>query len=209
MRPYPQRRVALELEEPHVSDGNPRPLALVTIVIGLLVAACGGSSGPAPTTGAATASPTSASVTAPSAAPVPSLTGTAAPLGCPTAAVVGTVLGDSLSAPVGVPGGGGETLPAGAAGIACEYHGAASNVIIELITNIDPSFISKYSDRFPTPYASLAGVGDQARSFRQSLNAGKDNEGVVATKGSTLVDVTATATPASLAQVGALVSQLL
>lgn len=48
-----------------------------------------------------------------------------------------------------------------------------------------------------------------ARTFLQSLNCGQDNEGVVATKSSDLVAITATATPASLAQVEALVSQLL
>ena len=53
------------------------------------------------------------------------------------------------------------------------------------------------------------GVGDQARAFTQPLGAGKDNEEVVATKGSTLVAITATATPATLAQVEALVKQLL
>jgi hypothetical protein len=57
-------------------------------------------------------------------------------------------------------------------------------------------------------YTSVSGVGDQARSFSQSLGGGKDNEGVVATKGSSLVDITATATPASLAQIEALVNLL-
>jgi hypothetical protein len=79
--------------------------------------------------------------------------------------------------------------------VACEYAGTALNVIIELISNIDPTSISLFSGRFPVPYASVG--------------AGKDNEGVVATKGSNLVSITATATPATLAQVEALVSQLL
>ena len=56
---------------------------------------------------------------------------------------------------------------------------------------------------------SVSGVGDQATSFFQSLGGGKDNEGVVATKGSTLVSIGATATPASLSQVEALVNSLL
>lgn len=93
--------------------------------------------------------------------------------------------------------------------MACEYPGKSLNVIIELITNIDPSYIAQFSNRFPVAYTSVSGVGDQARSFSVSLGGGKDNEGVVATKGRTLVDVTATATPASLAQIGALVNQLL
>jgi hypothetical protein len=69
--------------------------------------------------------------------------------------------------------------------------------------------VSNRSTRFPVAYKSAAGVGDQARTFLQSLNGGQDNEGVVATKSSDLVAITATATPASLAQVEALVSQLL
>jgi hypothetical protein len=93
--------------------------------------------------------------------------------------------------------------------MACEYSGAGLNVIIVLITNVDPSTITLFSSKFPVPYASVSGVGDQARSFSQSLGGGKDNEGVVATKGSMLVAITATATPASLAQLEALVNQLL
>lgn len=56
---------------------------------------------------------------------------------------------------------------------------------------------------------SVSGVGDQARSFSETLGGGKTNEGVVATKGTHLVLIDATYTPASLAQVEALVSQLL
>jgi hypothetical protein len=93
--------------------------------------------------------------------------------------------------------------------MACEYRSAASNVLIELVSNISPSSIDLFSARFPVPYKSVSGVGDQARSFSQPLGAGKDNEGVVATKGTTLVAITATATPASLKEVEALVSQLL
>ncbi len=91
----------------------------------------------------------------------------------------------------------------------CEYPGKSLNVIIELIANIDPSYIAQFSDRFPVAYKNVSGVGDQARSFAVSLGGGKDNEGVVATKGRSLVSITATATPASLAQIEALVSQLL
>jgi hypothetical protein len=82
-------------------------------------------------------------------------------------------------------------------------------VLIELIRNIDPKSIAQFSSKFPVAYANVSGVGDQARSFLESLNGGKNNEGVVATKGRTLVAITATATPASLAQVEALVKQLL
>ena len=91
----------------------------------------------------------------------------------------------------------------------CEYRGTAYNVLITLISNISPSYISAFSTKFPVPYASVSGVGDQARSFSQPLGGGTDNEGVVATKGSTLVGVIATATPATLTQIEALINQLL
>jgi hypothetical protein len=83
------------------------------------------------------------------------------------------------------------------------------NVIIELLANISPSYIDNFSSKYPVPYVSVSGVGDQARSFLQTLGGGRDNEGVVATKGKTLVAITATATPASLAQIEALIDQLL
>ncbi len=182
-------------------------LSLATLVIGALLAACGGSSTPAPTS-----VPTAPAATTVAATPTPAgsaPSGAPAAASCPSAATVNAALGVSLPEPVSVPGGGGTPLPAGATGVACEYHGATLNVIIELIANIDPSAISSFSARFPVAFTTVSGVGDQARSFRQALNAGKNNEGVVATKGRALVDVTATATPASLAQVEALVAQLL
>ena len=48
-----------------------------------------------------------------------------------------------------------------------------------------------------------------ARSFVQSVGGVHRNEVVVATKGTTLVTITATATPASLSQMESLVNQLL
>jgi hypothetical protein len=83
------------------------------------------------------------------------------------------------------------------------------NVIIEVLRNISPSDISLFSKNYPVAYKSVSGVGDQARSFSVSIGGGRDNEGVVATKGSTLVAIVATATPASLAQIEGLVNQLL
>jgi hypothetical protein len=158
----------------------------------------------------ATASATAAAATAAATkAPLPSLETTAAAKGCPAGATVGAALGITLPKPISVKGGGGTSLPAGASGVACEYAGKGLNVIIELISNINPSYISQFSSKFPVPYKSVSGVGDQARSFLAPLNGGKDNEGVVATKGSNLVDITATDTPASLAQIEALVNQLL
>ncbi len=181
-----------------------RSLALATVVFGLAVAACssGGTTPPALTTAAATVAPVPTGTLA-------AVSTTAAAATCPTAATVNAALGVTVPAPVGVTAPGTTTLPAGSKVIVCNYHAASLNVIIEVITNTDPSIISKFSDKFPIPYTSVPGVGDQARSFLQQLTNGKDNEGVVATKGSTLVDVTATATPASLAQVEALVTQLL
>jgi hypothetical protein len=188
------------------------------LVLTVAVTGCGGSSGASATpaapatldTGAATptpAAPAATPVSPVSAAPLPTSAQAAAT--CPTAATVGGALGVTVAAPVGVAGGGSTKLPAGAKGLACEYGGVGLNVIIELISGIDPSSISLFSSNFPVPYQTVSGVGDQARSFLQTLGAGKDNEGVVATKGSNLVAITATATPASLGQVEALVNQLL
>ncbi len=162
------------------------------------LAACGSSS-PAATS----------SIPPATATPVSTPSQTAASAQCPTGATVGSALGITLPNPVGVPGGGSTQLPPAAIGEVCEYHAASYNVIIELLSGINPSLISNFSNHFPVPYVSVSGVGDQARSFDAPLGGGKDNEGVVATKGSRLVSVGATDTPASLAQVEALVSSLL
>ncbi len=82
-------------------------------------------------------------------------------------------------------------------------------MLIEVLKNISPTYITKFSSRFPVAYKSVGGVGDQARSFTVSLGGGKDNEGVVATKGSTLVSIVATDTPATLTQIETLINQLL
>jgi hypothetical protein len=174
-----------------------RALAAIAGVAAL--AACGSSSTSTPPTAGASAP--LATATAP--------TQTAASSQCPTGATVGSALGITLPNPVGGPGGGSTHLPAGATGEVCEYHAATYNVIIEVLTGVNPSLISSFSDKFPVPYKPVSGVGDQARSFEAPLNGGKDNEGVVATKGSNLVSIGATDTPASLAQVEALVSSLL
>ena len=100
-------------------------------------------------------------------------------------------------------------LPPGATGVACDYHASGYNVIIELISNIAPSSITNFTKNFPVPPAAVSGVGDQAESFSQTLGPGRVNEGVVATKGMTLVSIGATYTPATLAQVEALVNSLL
>jgi hypothetical protein len=182
-----------------------RWLAAGALVLSVTLAACGSSGGSSATVG--TTTPTSATVVA-TTGPIASNQAVAAGDRCPTAATVGSALGITLPKPTTVPRGSTQ-LPAGATGVACEYAGKAMNVIIELITGIDPSYISKFSDQFPVPYTSVSGVGDQARSFSQTLGAGKDNEGLVATKGKNLVAITATYTPASLTQIEALVNQLL
>lgn len=106
----------------------------------------------------------------------------------------------TLPKPVGVRAGGGPQRPPSATGEVCDYHGQSFNVI---------SYISQVSSHFPVAYASVSGVGDQARSLTAPLGGGKENEGAVATTGSTLVAITATATPASLTQIETLVNQLL
>jgi hypothetical protein len=180
-------------------DGSWR-LGLASVVVVASVAACGGST-------SASASPT-ASIPA-SAVALASPKTTAAPATCPTGARVGSALGIVLPKPVGVPPTGASPLPAGVTGEVCNYHASTYNVIIERLTNISPSFITQFSSKFPVAFTTVAGVGDQARAFSVSLGGGKDNEGVVATKGTTLVAIIATATPATLAQIEALVNQLL
>ena len=175
------------------------PSALAALAGVAALAACGGSS--PSTSPSSVASIPLATATAPSQ--------TAASAQCPTASTVGSALGITLPNPVGVPGGGSTQLPPAAVGEVCEYHAATYNVIIEILSGVNPSLISSFSGHFPVPYTSVSGVGDQARSFKVALNGGTDNEGVVATKGSKLVSIGATATPASLAQVEALVSSLL
>jgi hypothetical protein len=131
---------------------------------------------------------------------------TSAPGSTPTATEP-TSAAATLPNPTGVTGPG--QLPAGVTGVVCDYHTTTENVIIEVLLNINPSIISNFIKNFPGGVKSVSGVGDQATSFYVTLGTGKDNEGVVATKGSTLVSIGATATPASLSQIDALVNSLL
>ena len=199
-----------------MSHSSSRLMAPAALFLGFALAACGGSSGappaasPAATPVAGTpAAPASSLATAPAASPAPASTPatTAAAATCPTAATVDAALGTALPAPVGITTGSAQ-LPAGATGVACEYHASTYNVIIELISNIAPSSIANFTKNFPVPPTAVSGVGDQAWSFSQSLG-GRVNEGVVATRGRTLVSIGATYTPATLAQVEALVNSLL
>jgi hypothetical protein len=171
--------------------------ALALVVMTSALAACGSTTGTPPPG----STPTVSAVALP--------TITAAPITCPTAGTVGSALGMTLPAPVGVKPPGGSPFPPGATAEVCDYHTQTLNVIIEVVRNITPSDIALFSIHFPVAYKSVSGVGDQARSFSVSIGGGRDNEGLVATKGSTLVAITATATPASLAQLEALVNQLL
>jgi hypothetical protein len=183
----------------HVPHDSSRRLALTTFVFVAVLTACGSS------TATVTSTPSVTAVTIPT---PPTPTTTAASPGCPTAGTVGSALGITLPKPTGIPYKGTTALPAGATGEVCEYHATTLNVIIEVLRNISPSYIAKFSVNFPVAYKSASGVGDQARTFLVSLGGGKDNEGVVATKGSTLVAIGATDTPASLAQIEALVNTL-
>ena len=183
-----------------MTDSNSRWIALTALVFAATLAACGSSS-PSPTTGAATSTPTPLASAA-----TPTIV--AASSQCPSGAAVGSALGTTLPDATGVAGGGTTQLPSGATGLVCEYHAATENVIIVKVTNISASYISKFSANFPGGYKTVSGLGDQARSFFQTLAPGKNNEGVVAAKGSTIVAIDATYTPASLSQIEALVNQL-
>jgi hypothetical protein len=190
---------SLMLKASHTSHGSSLRWALATFLLATALSACGGSSPASPAAGSGT--PSASAAAHPTAAATP---------GCPTAATVGSALGITLPAPFTVGGGGGGTqLPAGATGIACDYRGQTLNVIIELIRNIKPSYITQFSSKFPVAFTSVSGLGNQARAFSAPLAGGKDNEGVTATQGSTLVSIVATDTPASLSQIESLVRQLL
>jgi hypothetical protein len=184
-----------------VTGSHWRWIPLTALTFAATLAACGGS-----TTGTTSSAP-GATPTPTVAAATP--TASVASAQCPTGGTVGSALGTTLPNAVGVAGSGGTQLPGGATGLVCDYHTTSENVIIVVITNISASYIAQFSVHFPGGYKTVPGVGDQARSFYQTLGGGTDNEGVVATKGSTLVSIDATATPASLNQVEALVNQLL
>jgi hypothetical protein len=186
-----------------------RWIPLTAVGFGAMLAACGGSSTPASSSSAAGA-PTATATAAPTAT-ISIPTTVAASSSCPSGSTVTSALGTSaLPNAVGIaPTAATSELPAGATGIVCEYHATTENVIIEVIQNIPSSYISAYSSHFPAGFKTVSGVGDQARSFDQALGGGKDNEGVVATQGTTLVVVDATDTPATISQIESLVSSLL
>jgi hypothetical protein len=188
-----------------VSLTSSRWLAPAAVVLTVALAACCGSSSAPP---GATSTASVPTAPAASVGPISTPTTTTAAATCPTAAVVDAALGTTLPSPVGI-GAGSTQLPPGATGVGCEYHASTYNVIIELISNIAPSAITNFTKNFPVAPVAVSGVGDQAWSFSQVLGAGWINEGVVATRGMTLVSIGATYTPATLAQVEALVNSLL
>jgi hypothetical protein len=187
-----------------VTRSPSRWIPLISLAVAAPLAACGSS-----TSGTGSTSTPTASASAPATASGPTPTATTASAACPTGATIGSALGITVPDAVGIAPPGINTLPGGATGIVCDYHGAGDNVIVEVLTNINPSFMAQFTKHFVGTVKSVPGLGDQATSFFDPLNGGTDNEGVVATKGSTLVSVGATATPATLNQVEALVNSLL
>ena len=188
-----------------MAHSNSRWIPLIGLAFAAPLAACGGTSTATGTSAPGTSAPSTAAPT-PTVAAVAT---TAAAASCPSGGTVGSALGITLPAPVGVTGAGTTTLPAGATDTNCEYHATIYNVIITILENVPASAITQFSNHFPVAFKTVSGVGDEARSFVQALGAGKDNEGVVAAKGSTVVAIGATYTPATLSQIEALVNSLL
>ena len=187
-----------------MTGSNSRWIPLVALTFAATLAACGGSSTTS-SSAAATATPTVATPTV--AAPTP--TASTASAQCPSGSTVGSALGTTLPDAVGTVPGSSTQLPAGATGIVCEYHTTSENVLITVLENIPASTISQFSAKFPVAFKTVTGVGDEARSFDVPLGGGKDNIGLVAAKGTTVVSMVATATPATLSQMEALVNSLL
>jgi hypothetical protein len=182
--------------------GRNHRLFLLALPFAATLAACGGSSTtPTPSTSSsAAATPTVAAPTA---------TASTVAAHCPSGSTVGSALGITLPDATNVVGGNTASLPPGATGIVCDYKGASNNVLITALVNIPASYISSFSQHFPVAFKPVSGVGDQARSFFEPLAGGKNNEGVVAAKGTTVIAIIATYTPATLSQLEALVNSLL
>jgi hypothetical protein len=183
-----------------VVHSSSRWIPLIVLAFAAPLAACGGTTTAAGTSSPATSAPTPT---------VAAVATTAAAATCPSGGTVGSALGTTLPDPTGVASPGSTTLPAGATDINCEYHTTTENVIISILTGIPASYISKFSAQFPVAFKPVSGVGDEARSFSEALGGGKNNEGLVAAKGSTVVALVATATPATLSQIESLVNSLL
>ncbi len=170
-----------------MAHSSSRWIPLIVLAFAAPLAACGGTSTPAGTSAPGTSAPTVAAATT-----------TAAAAACPSGGSVGSALGITLPNAVGVASPGTTTLPSGATDITCDYHTTTENVIISILQNVPASYISNFSNKFPVAFKPVSGVGDEARSFTQALGGGKNNEGLVAAKGSTVVAIVATYTPATL-----------
>ena len=196
---------------PRSCPRSPR-LPAAVVVIAVILGACGASTSPLASTAASPGSSGGTASPAASTGAIPTVLATTASLACPAAPIVDAALGVTVAPPVNVTGGSpSATFPPGALVIVCEYVGVGEgqNVVIGLLDNMPASTIDTYSNRFPVPFSAVPGLGDDARAWRQTLSSGVTNEGVVAVSGSNLVNITATGTPATLAQVEALVRSLL
>jgi hypothetical protein len=194
----------LQTEGFFVTGRNHRLIPLIALPFAATLAACGGSS-----TNPTASTSSSAAATPTVAAPTATATASTVAAHCPSGSTVGSALGITLPDATNVVGGNTASLPPGATGIVCDYKGASNNVLITALVNIPASYISSFSQHFPVAFKTVSGVGDVARSFFEPLGAGKNNEGLVAAKGTTVIAIVATYTPATLSQLEALVNSLL
>jgi len=170
--------------------------AAALVLLGL--AACGASSTSSSTsTGSSGGTPTPAAST-----PTPS---TAAALSCPSASTAGAALGLTLPAPT--------STALGLSGVECNYLSGASDVLIILVNDVPAAYLSTAEASFAATQSSVnftpvSGIGDEAYSYSYALGA-TTAEGILAVKGTSFVGLYCTATTATMAQVQALVRQLL
>ena len=192
------------------------PWPLILIVAGA-VAGCGGSSSPA-STAPGSSSETPAAAVTPTPTPAPTPTPTPAPAfsvaSCPLSSSVSQVLGETVSTPntnttSSLP------LPSGASGIRCLYPGSVHvPVMITLAENVPAADFSAVqmvmagadTGQTISQFTPVAGVGDQAVTY--SL-ASETATGVIAIKGTDVVDVTTLFVAVPLSQIESLVTQLL
>jgi hypothetical protein len=181
-------------------------IAVTLLALAGSLAACGGS-----TASSSTGATSGAAATATPAASTPTAAAFNA-ASCPDATTVGSALGVTLPAPTGVPSG--VKLPTGATGVVCNYLSSSLDVLISMVSNISSSYVAQQEQAVTSrsatvKFTSVSGVGDQAVSYDYTFSGSFTAEGVLATKGSNFVAVSATRTPATLSQVEALVNQLL
>jgi hypothetical protein len=83
-----------------------------------------------------------------------------------------------------------------------------------MVSNISSSYVAQQEQAVTSrsatvKFTSVSGVGDQAVTYDYTFSGSFTAEGVLATKGSNFVAISATRTPATLSQVETLVNQLL